>query len=172
MGAGCCAQASPRQGGASAGPRGQPSLPFPSSQEGRTSPSYTPAGSDLASAVARERGRRKQGRDCWGQSSRWKSQGQLCTALQEPRIQGGGSVRPRKMSRGHGEASRASELGWKGGEELPRWLAPASISWGLTTPSWAGAGGSPMPGGRVHNGAIREGGWWVGAGLRAPRRQG
>ena len=106
---------SPRQGGASAGRQSQLSLSFPSSQEGQTSPSYIPAGSDLASAVARERGRRKQERDCRGRSSRWKSQGQLCIAQREPGIQGGRSIRPRKMSRGHSKASGAGEVGCKGG---------------------------------------------------------
>lgn len=47
------------------------------------------------------------------------------------------------MSHGNSEASRAGEVGCKDGEEeLPSWLAPASISWGLITPSWAGALGS------------------------------
>lgn len=47
------------------------------------------------------------------------------------------------MSHGHRQASRAGEVDWEeGGEELPRWLAPASISSGLMTSSWAGALGS------------------------------
>lgn len=48
-----------------------------------------------------------------------------------------------KMSHGNSKASRAGEVDWKGGEEeLPSGLAPASISSGLMTPSWAGALGS------------------------------
>lgn len=47
------------------------------------------------------------------------------------------------MSHGNSEASRAGEVGWKDGEEeLPSWLVPASVSWGLMTPSRAGALGS------------------------------
>lgn len=80
----------------------------------------------LASAAARER-QEKAGKDCWSQSAHWKGQGQLCTAPQEPGIQGSRrSIRQRKMSHGNSKASRAKEVDWKGEEELPSWLAPAS----------------------------------------------
>lgn len=47
------------------------------------------------------------------------------------------------MSCGYSEASGAGEVGWTGGEEeLSSWLAPASVSRGLTAPFWAGALGS------------------------------
>lgn len=166
-------KAEPMEGRPGAGcwhPGLYPDRPFPFTLQqpggGRQAPAIIPAHPAviLAPAVARERGRRKQDRDCWGQSSRWKSPGQLCTAPQEPGIQGGSeNIRRRKMSHGNSEASRpVSWAGRKGRRSCP-------VGW-LLLPCPRASGPLPgqepwapirlRPGGRVQTGAIREGGWW------------
>lgn len=136
----------------------QLSLSFPAIRRGRASPATVPADCDFGICSCRAKRQEKAGKDCWSQSPPLEEPGPALHSPAGTRDTRRQKYKAEKMSHGNSKASRAGEVDWKEGEEeLPSGLAPASISSGLTTPSWAGAPLMLMPGGRVQMGSQRTG---------------
>lgn len=152
---------SPGQRGASAGPAEASSAFHSPAIGGRASPATIPADRDFGICSCQAERQEEAGKGCWSQPSHRKSQGQLCTALQEPGTQGGRrSIRRKKClmvtARPPGPARWT---GKKGGRSCPlgrlQLLSPRASGPLPGQEPWAPL--TLLPGGRVQMGSQRKG---------------